>query len=914
MGCGASAEVEKKGFVYRVRLLGGLNLYNNGFGVQIPGGKTQASRFEGKSDPFAILESTGCDAKHKSEVVRNEQNPVWNEEFYFSCTTKEPVLSIIIKDYEYVTGDDTIGKVSIPLHGLIGRDKEREIWVPLEGAVAKGEVGISVIECYRMQVTAKSGKGVEPMDTLSGTSDCYMTLQVGQQERVQTSVKGWTTSPVWNESFTFFVPYGIKSQLEMILWDRDHVGVNMNMGWRYLQMDGKPDETATEPRVFETEITNAKGTLTFHLKDDVTLTDVPEAGPVTDEMKKAFPLEAPGTCTFECRVLGAYNLAAGDSNGVADLINSATNDIYHEYKEYTGTSDPFARVTCEGTTYDTEHINNTLEPIWNEPFRFVCRDREESKIDIQLWDHDLIADDCIGRVQLPLNTLKPGQRQEIWSFLDCGRGEVGIELTQHTQIRVRVESASGLPAKDLNGMCDPYVQLKLAGTTYKTRVCRDNREPWFEEDFRFIIPTLDNVKLEIEINDSDLMLFKQNLSEDRIGNCEVDLSNLVPGIPNEMEIDVMHGNQPAGKLKLVITNEVPLPESVLGMLGDLGKEAFEAAAKKLNEATEMVKCMKLPDFDNKEEAEYAVADPKMAARPRFSRINVEVVAVRGLVDCTSPMYVGVSVPSQGSRQKTKTEYKNPKHNDINESFQFNVPSRETGAIEVCIFESNKHSYTGAWSSSCHSKIVKPFSTFNDNDGLVRGAAGDYEWIDLPDGKGQVVIRVTEMFRYQIRVLEGDNLSCKADPYVIVNMGGQNHWTSIVDNDPVKTRTTGVPGKPKWNEQFTYFVAEKGPITFRLMDDTIGSDTQLGLGTFDIAECRRGVPHKATIELDTGGQLLIEVMEEEKMSLLDRIIDAAGNIARLAAGLAEEVADAAKDAVSNVAGAIGGALGGLGKMF
>ena len=38
MGCGASAEVQKKGFVYRVKLLGGLNLYNNGFGVQAPGG------------------------------------------------------------------------------------------------------------------------------------------------------------------------------------------------------------------------------------------------------------------------------------------------------------------------------------------------------------------------------------------------------------------------------------------------------------------------------------------------------------------------------------------------------------------------------------------------------------------------------------------------------------------------------------------------------------------------------------------------------------------------------------------------------------------------------------------------------------------------------------------------------------
>jgi hypothetical protein len=95
-----------------------------------------------------------------------------------------------------------------------------------------------------------------------------------------------------------------------------------------------------------------------------------------------------------------------------------------------------------------------------------------------------------------------------------------------------------------------------------------------------------------------------------------------------------------------------------------------------------------------------------------------------------------------------------------------------------------------------------------------------------------------------------------------------------------------------------------------MDETIGTDTQLGTGTFDISKCRRGVPVQATVEFDKGGQLFIEVIEEEKMSLLDRMFDAAANAAKLAAGLAGEVAEAAAEAVGNIAGKIGGALGGL----
>lgn len=909
MGCGASTpEVEKKQYVFRVRLLGGLNLYNNGFGVQAPGTYTRAGRFEGSSDPFCVLQCSGTKQRFESDVRLHTVNPVWNQEFYFHTSTKNPVLTLSVKDKDVVGNDDLLGQAEVNLTGVIGKEKERECWVPLTGSRGGGEIGFSVIECYRKHIKAVQGKDVKPMDSFSGSSDCYMTLQIGQQEKQQTSVKGWTLNPIWNETFTFYVPYTIKAQVAMILYDRDSVGVDMNMGWHYEYFSGMPETKSKEPKKLEVDITNAQGKLEFEIVDDVELQEVEEAKTLTEEDKKKLPSDRPMGCNFEVRVLGAYNLAVADYNPVGDFINAAACEVWHEFKDYEGGSDPFARVTVEGVTYDTQHINNTLEPVWNEKFRFVCRDRESSMINVEVWDHDLIANDCIGKVAIPLNTLKPGKRQEVWSFLDKGRGELGLELIQSHMLHVRVVSGNGFAAKDMNGMCDPYVKLTLAGIDYQTRVVRNDRNPWFEEDFRFGVQTLDNLKMKFEVWDSDLMIFKKGLSEDLIGTCELDVSNLIPGMTNEFEIALTRGGgKEEGFLKIQVTEEVPIPDSVLDLLKKQGQEAFDNACKKMNEVKESVACLKMPNFDDKEEAEFEVADPKLAPRPRFSRMAVEVVATRNL-KCTEPFYLGVSVPQQGKRYKTK-EYRDPSKADIGETFQFGIPSKITGALEVTVFESNAHAYTGGWSTSHHSRMIYKFTEANGGDGVIRGSPADDEW--LKGEKGNVIIRVREMFRFQVRVLGAKDIKVDKDPYVTVQPGaGTMFKTSVVSNDPKKDRTSGVPGQPKWDEQFTFFTVEKETVTFRLMDESLTGDTNLGTAKIDLSDVRRGVLKRFDLTLDKGGTLTVEVLEEEKMALMDRMIDGAKNAAKLAEALASEVKEAAGAAVAGAAAAVTGAFGSM----
>ena len=903
MGCGASSEPPpKKGFAFRVRLIGGLNLYNNGFGVQLPGTKTTQFNFSGKSDPFVQFEM--CGEFKKSRTVLHEQNPVWNEDFYFNVPTKKPVLKMKVFDADAVGVDDCIGTAEVNLHGLIEK-KEREIWIPLEGARANGEIGLSIIECYRMKVTAKSGVDVKPMDSLSGSSDCYMTIGVGQQERAKTAVKGWTLNPVWNQQFQFFAPYGTESQLELILWDHDTVGVDSNMGWYYHKLDGKPQHQ--QARLIKANLVHAQGHIEIVIEDD-TAVEAEEDGPVTDELKKKFPPSAPQTCNFQCRVLGAYNLAAADHDYLQDFLDVGAAEFYHEYRENTGTSDPFARIECEGLVYDTQHINNTLEPWWNQKFRFVARSREESELKVKIFDHDIVANDCIGGVTFPLNQMKPGENTEIWSYLDKGRGEVGLELQMDFHIKVKVVEGLDFPAKDLNGMCDPYVKLTIGAQTYQTRVCRDNRSPWIDEDFRWSVPTVKDQKLQVEVWDSDLMFFKKGLSEDLIGRCELNLENLTHGIPHDLKLTLKNGDRESGTIRIQLVDEIPLPPSALDQLQEKGKEAFEAAVAKLTDTKQFLKTLKEADYEKKEEAEIEPCDPKFSNRPRYSRIAVDVVAFRGLKECSSPMYVGVQVPIQGERYKSK-EYKESANPDIGETFNFRLPTKTTSSLDIVVFESNKHFYTDKWSERCHSKATLKIRELNGGDGPVRGSPADDLWLPLDNG-GEVCVRVRELFCFNVKVLSGSGLNTKTDPYVIVSSDNEAHRTSVVSKDPSKDRTEGIPGKPIWNEQFTFFAEKKGQVKFRLMDSEVFQDSDLGTATFDFEQVRRGVPKETTVQLDKGGELTIWIKEEEKMGLFDRIIDGAANAAKLAAGLVGEVADKVADKAGEAVGNIGNAIGGL----
>ena len=93
----------------------------------------------GKSDPYAII--TLGDQTHKTDTVKNTQNPEWNFGVDFTIDDATPdSLKIKVFDQDKIGKDKSLGFVSLPVQVLLNdSDPNINRWIPLDG-VKSGEV------------------------------------------------------------------------------------------------------------------------------------------------------------------------------------------------------------------------------------------------------------------------------------------------------------------------------------------------------------------------------------------------------------------------------------------------------------------------------------------------------------------------------------------------------------------------------------------------------------------------------------------------------------------------------------------------------------------------------------------------------------------------------------------------------
>ncbi|KFV41414.1 RasGAP-activating-like 1, partial [Tyto alba] len=70
-------------------------------------------------------------------------------------------------------------------------------------------------------------------------------------------------------------------------------------------------------------------------------------------------------------------------------------------RDLSGTSDPFARVSCCGHTLETAVIKKTRFPHWDKVLEFKLAEGElrEAVLSVEVWDWDIVGkNDFLGRV------------------------------------------------------------------------------------------------------------------------------------------------------------------------------------------------------------------------------------------------------------------------------------------------------------------------------------------------------------------------------------------------------------------------------------------------------------------------------------------------------------------------------------
>eukprot|EP01080_Neovahlkampfia_damariscottae_P001743 gene1743-512_t len=202
--------------------------------------------------------------------------------------------------------------------------------------------------------------------------------------------------------------------------------------------------------------------------------------------------------------------------------------------DFFGKSDPYVNVKVAGQMKKTKIIKRTLNPHWDESFDFEFNNLHEDIIlYIKDWDK-LSSDDLIGKISIPILDLKNGVNKYWFNISDKFKHKkpsihVGIYLFPH--LRLTILNGKNLPSMDLNGLCDPYVEIDFQDKTTKTSVKRFTLDPSWNEKFDFRVEDV-NSKIVFHVWDDDIV------TRELIGSVELPLQKIKKGFNKHVSFDV----------------------------------------------------------------------------------------------------------------------------------------------------------------------------------------------------------------------------------------------------------------------------------------------------------------------------------------------------------------------------------------
>ncbi|KAL9873490.1 synaptotagmin 7 isoform 5-T17 [Glossina fuscipes fuscipes] len=210
----------------------------------LQGKELPAKDLSGTSDPYVRV-TLLPDKKHRLEtkIKRRTLNPRWNETFYFEGfpiqKLQSRVLHLHVFDYDRFSRDDSIGEVFLPLCQVDFGTKQ-SFWKALKPP-AKDKCGELLSSlCYHpsnsiLTLTLIKARNLKAKD-INGKSDPYVKvwLQFGEKriEKRKTPIFNCTLNPVFNESFSFNVPWEKirECSLDVMVMDFDNIGRNELIG------------------------------------------------------------------------------------------------------------------------------------------------------------------------------------------------------------------------------------------------------------------------------------------------------------------------------------------------------------------------------------------------------------------------------------------------------------------------------------------------------------------------------------------------------------------------------------------------------------------------------------------------------------------------------------------------------------
>ncbi|KAJ8975649.1 hypothetical protein NQ317_012987 [Molorchus minor] len=264
------------------------------------GKELPAKDLSGTSDPYVRV-TLLPDKKHRLEtkIKRRTLNPRWNETFYFEGfpiqKLQSRVLHLHVFDYDRFSRDDSIGEVFLPLcqvkyfqslvevfHKAVDLSEKPSFWKALKPP-AKDKCGELLTSlCYHpsnsiLTLTLLKARNLKAKDINGnpgklaeikiriGYKDPYVKvwLQFGDKriEKRKTAVFKCTLNPVFNDTFSFNVPWEKirECSLDVMVMDFDNIGRNELIG--RILLAGKNGSGSLETKHWQDMITKPRQTI-----------------------------------------------------------------------------------------------------------------------------------------------------------------------------------------------------------------------------------------------------------------------------------------------------------------------------------------------------------------------------------------------------------------------------------------------------------------------------------------------------------------------------------------------------------------------------------------------------------------------------------------------------------------------------
>ncbi|XP_056653893.1 extended synaptotagmin-1 [Monodelphis domestica] len=272
---------------------------------------------------------------------------------------------------------------------------------------------------------------------------------------------------------------------------------------------------------------------------------------------------------------------------------------------------PMVQFSVQDVTRESKAAYNTNSPVWEEAFRFFLQDPRSQELEVQVKDDSRAL--TLGALTLPLARLlaAPDLTLDQWFQLSSSGPNSRLYMklvlrilysdTSHLHfptmpsspglldtasesiqmgssvdipprpshctpdghfgtesvLRIHVLEAQDLIAKDrflgglVKGKSDPYVKLRVAGRSFRSRVVREELNPRWNEVFEVIVTAIPGQELEVDVFDKDLD------KDDFLGRCKVSLSRVLSSgfIDEWLPLEEV----PSGRLHLRLERLTPRP-------------------------------------------------------------------------------------------------------------------------------------------------------------------------------------------------------------------------------------------------------------------------------------------------------------------------------------------------------------------